>query len=489
MVSYPVHKVLLYGESVPGLIYVSKLLESSKLTETHPSAIKGFINIPGYNAPLDPSLENRLSMIDVDQGLTAISEFRSSIEHATEYEHGWLGSHLSSANDFLTAGTSVPSLQDASSLPPSTRNSSIKPALKTLISILLQTTTSSIDSEETRAVTTASTNRIPPLTLSDLQAQITTWAEDAHSELRDSLDSAFSSVAWNRLKWWKLVWRVDDVGFILGDVLERKWLVDAEKGLIWVAGRMGQIGLSPLRPEVESAATTWESTLEQTSLASMNPINTGSHATPLPAATAAMPRTSIPKPSNLTTPSEHEHKFGTYPPEPRLIDLLPTSDLPRPSSNPPVYPQSISLARTALSTTTIPSLQALAQQLLAQSLGTIATTSTLSALLYIGVSTTSLYEAGTIAALGIVWSARRLQSKWETARESWAVEIREEGRLVLKEVEEQLRDCVSDVDSGVGGGVGQGEGIGEQEDEAMQERKKARAAVSKVQVALDDMTV
>lgn len=46
-----------------------------------------------------------------------------------------------------------------------------------------------------------------------------------------------------------------------------------------------------------------------------------------------------------------------------------------------------------------------------------------------------MYEAGAVAALGTVWSLRRMQGKWETARKFWEGEVREEGRKAVREVE------------------------------------------------------
>ena len=96
--------------------------------------------------------------------------------------------------------------------------------------------------------------------------------------------------------------------------------------------------------------------------------------------------------------------------------------------------------------------------------------------MYISISTTSLYEAGGIAALGTVFTLRRLQKKWEEARERWNVLVREEGRRVLRKVEDGWRGVVRDG------------GLGEEEDVvARQEREKARRAVGRVRDVLREM--
>lgn len=60
-----------------------------------------------------------------------------------------------------------------------------------------------------------------------------------------------------------------------------------------------------------------------------------------------------------------------------------------------------------------------------------------------------LAEAGAIAALGLVWTLRRLQKKWEAERENWEAEVREHGRVVLSEVEDVLRTVVRSNERGV----------------------------------------
>ena len=50
-----------------------------------------------------------------------------------------------------------------------------------------------------------------------------------------------------------------------------------------------------------------------------------------------------------------------------------------------------------------------------------------------------LYEAGAVAAFGLVWSLRRMQKKWETARKFWEGEVREEGRKAVRAVEGVVR--------------------------------------------------
>ena len=55
-----------------------------------------------------------------------------------------------------------------------------------------------------------------------------------------------------------------------------------------------------------------------------------------------------------------------------------------------------------------------------------------------------LYEAGAIAALGLVWSLRRLQTLWSKERDFFTGVLKEDGRRVLAEVESHLKKIVRD---------------------------------------------
>ncbi|ETS77202.1 hypothetical protein PFICI_11076 [Pestalotiopsis fici W106-1] len=117
---------------------------------------------------------------------------------------------------------------------------------------------------------------------------------------------------------------------------------------------------------------------------------------------------------------------------------------------PTTWPTNIPAARSYLQNETIPALQALAQKLVLQTLSTSGLTTSLGALAYFGTLTTGIYEAGAVAALGIVWSMRRMQKQWETARSFWEGEVREEGRKAVRGVETSVEKVLKqseDVDA------------------------------------------
>lgn len=266
----------------------------------------------------------------------------------------------------------------------------LKPAVRRLIEHIVDNVREAVLLHEEETKKQIESTTVPVSTRDSLDQAITWWAEVSHTELRDQLGNAFIGRDWRKLLWWKLFWRVDDVSFIAANLLQQSWLVEAEKEMIWHFGRIEQTGLGDpakllLRPQttvdVEARAT-------QSSLSSL-----------------------------VTKQEQIAHSIR-------------------------LWPQEISYARTHLSAMTIFPLQALSQRLLLETISITFLTSSLSAQLYFAISTTSIYEAGAIAALGFVYSLHRLQSKWSSAREKWEGSVMEEGRRVLRELEYRMREMV-----------------------------------------------
>ena len=107
-----------------------------------------------------------------------------------------------------------------------------------------------------------------------------------------------------------------------------------------------------------------------------------------------------------------------------------------------IYSTQIARSRDRLINERVPALHSLAQRLVAFSLSTTALTSALAALTYASTSTTSIYEAGTLTSVGLIYSLRRQQRRWEAVRNDWESEVREEGRKTLLDTEDALRAVV-----------------------------------------------
>lgn len=406
-VPYPVHKTLVLGEGIDSAIAFGRF-SADGLDETE-NMVKVAVDLPVPSTESKPDPHAESAPINIAVGAKALDSFRESIKNSTVYERGWFQSGLPALSQWL-----VQDLQTSHA---------IKPPMKTLIA--------SVADDVEANITKADAARLQKLasvpTDQDVTASIVghleNWAEKSHTELRDQLDDAFAAKNWYKLAWWKLLWRVDDVTMISSELLERRWLVSAEKDSIYLAGRMNQAGF----------------------------------------------------------PDEIQRPVAASIPEVTTLDTAPTAENPRTdlSTNvrkPIPWNEQISSARIELINDTVPPLQALAQRLILQTFSTTSISSAASALLYASVSSFSVFEASAVAALGFTFSLRRMQKLWEGGREAWQSTVREEGRRTLKSTEESVRHIISN---------GGNKGVAEDED--VVDRRAAREAVKKVREALERM--
>lgn len=342
------------------------------------------------NLQLKAHPEEATSAVNVKLGEDAITMFRQDLGKSVQFEKDWFDSGMATVISWLVTGTSSSS-------------QGVKQSVADLINLTLDTVSQRLQQDESQKHAEAAKAAVSITTLQDLDRSVTVWAENAHTELRDRLDAALHRKVWTKTRWWKLLWRVDEVGFNVCEILEQAWLVDAEKELIWISGRIHESGL-------------------------------------------------------LGSPTMRRR---------------PAEEADAPMETQP-WARDLEFSRSALIRNSVPPLQALAQKLLLQSVSTTVLASTFSALIYVSVSTTSAFEAGAVAALGLVYSLRRLQKRWETARRTWQEAIRENGRDTLRRCEDRLRGLI------------QGGGTTRLADADLQVLDSARKAV---QQARDDLNV
>lgn len=410
-VTTPVHKALLVTDGLMGAASLVNLPLGSR-GET----IAAAVDLPGYEVKDQAALP----FVPVDaeaagQGLQAI---RQRLDKAFEYERMWFKSNMPSITAWLKAGAV------------STENGTTKYAVRSLIKSTLRNTLAAIQEEEARRLSAALSTSASSTAVSALDKALADWSQKAHSELQGEMDRAFSSRRWSELNWWKLFWRVDDVGVLSSEMLAQRFLPRAERNVIYLAGQIDGSGL--FGPENGKAVY---------SLPSLSP------------------RT-LPAPQ----PETQSHESAT-------------AQVARP--RPPTgtkWPTHITFTRNYLQSETVPALQALAQKLIFESASFSGLTTTLGALMYL--SSFGISESGAIAAFGIVWSLRRLQKKWETAREYWQGEVREEGRKAVRAVEISVGEAL-DRAARKGGKAG---------DEALHgDLTTARDLVRKAEEALEQM--
>jgi hypothetical protein len=349
--------------------------------------IKGVIDASWIKLPDETNSDQVLNPINLELAESSINTFRKSLDNGLEYERGWFDSGLAGLSAWLFDG-----------LGGTTKR--LKPTVRQLIEALCDDAEQAIVRKENLNSQHQAMKTISQATRDTLDQDITSWAEFSHTELRSQLDFWFRSSSWRKIAWWKLYWRVDDIRSITSDVLQRAWLVEAEKEMIWLSGRLEQAGLGDLEKRIRRPAL---------------------------------------------VPDLVQPRIGDSPHAPPASDIVAQLIIDQNRDIPPFegilrpWPQNISRARASLFVTTIPALQALAQRLLLETLSTTLLTTSLSALVYISLSSSSLYEAGALAALGFVYSLRRLQRRWGLARDRWEETMRAEGRRLLRGMEATMR--------------------------------------------------
>ncbi|KAG2414495.1 hypothetical protein HFD88_003686 [Aspergillus terreus] len=380
VVRYPVHKTIVCGRGVDDLLAYSSLLARSDL-QNETESVYGAIELGGAVASETKTRSDRIAFVDVAQAANALAKFRESVQNASLYERGWNSSGVQPVIDWLAS--------------PRAEDGALDPSLRSLVTSLIDSAETGVVAEEERKLREVQEESVPDRVRDDLDRMVGEWAERGHTELRGALEEGFASKRWRGLAWWKLFWRVDDVGMITSEILERKYLRRAEQEVVWTAGRFQQAGLLDVG-KVNSEAT---------------------------AAAVAADTTATPVPESA--------------------EQTAANDAEKPAESAP-WPTQITTSRTRLLQTTVPSLQALAQRLVLFSMSTTTLTSALSALTYVSIPSASVYEACSVAAVGLVYSLHRQQRKWEAARHFWEDEVREDGRMALLETEAYLRQVVRD---------------------------------------------
>ena len=259
-----------------------------------------------------------------------------------------------------------------------------KPVVRQYITLLLRDALTAIQEQETRKLSNRLQTKLEAPAIGELNEGLALWAQNAHSELQHELDLAFTSSRWRKIGWWKLFWRVDDVAMLTTETLSLRFLPTAEQELVYLAGRIAELGSQTHEYQ---------------------------------------------QPESSRNGLEDPRSLSSEPQEP--ASLAQKTAVPK-------WPGHIAFTRRYLQNETVPALQALAQRLVAQSVGTSSIATSLSALLYVSSTVSTLYEAGAVAALGIVYSLARLQKKWGTARDFWESEVREEGRKAVRAAEESV---------------------------------------------------
>lgn len=369
----PVHQALLVADGLTGAVAISGLpiLDCA-------DTITAAVNLKGFSKE---QLGANFTVIDTSLAEEAIKLFRQGPQNAMSYEQRWSASNLGLLVAWLKAGLKAAD------------DEATKPAVRKLIASVLQGALSAIETESTsRKLSRELSHSMISPEMRAMNESLSKWAQNAHAELQEQLDLAFSGRRWRKLGWWKLFWRVDDVAMLTNEILSQRFLPTSEQELVYLTGRIAQL---------QGGA--------------------GQYSQPTSS------REALPEGPSASSANN----------EP-VIPVVPRSHLPK-------WPGHIAFTRRYIQNETVPALQSLAQQLVVQSLATSSVTSCLAALLYVSSFSSTIFEAGAVAALGVVYSLGRMQKKWETAREFWEGEVREEGRKAIRAAEESAGEVLDGV--------------------------------------------
>ncbi|KAI5844188.1 hypothetical protein BZA05DRAFT_410176 [Tricharina praecox] len=193
---YPVHKAVLYaGEGADG---VRRLVEFP-VQRGEGEGVLRVLALPGAAKAVE---EGKVMVVDPTSG--------QAVERVKEW---------------LLEGTASPA------------DGGVKPVVNALLRDILSHARLSLASELVEPPPSAQ-----PAAESDtaetLAAAIGIWSHSAHLELKSSIETAFASKEWNKLHWYKLPYRIDDVPTIARYILKTGFLPEAEGAATFLAGRM-----------------------------------------------------------------------------------------------------------------------------------------------------------------------------------------------------------------------------------------------------------
>jgi hypothetical protein len=400
--AYPVHRALLVGTGLEDAAALGRFTAAVGDESNVENALVRLVIVREGAAGSQDAGEHAgdgwVSLLDVDAASGAIESLRASTGNAVQYERAWFASGAASLTDWIYSGTKGVG--------------ALRPVQKSFITAVLADTAARIDvaEEDMRSPQ----RRVSEEKREDLLQAVREWSIAAHKEL----GTLFADRGeWAGLSWWKLAWKVDDVGMLATDVLEKTWLVSAERELVGLgglfrgAGVVDKDGFGPNawdQPEVTVEGEEKIETTERNATLSMQPANGPTKA------------------------------------------IYSASSTPNASSTPANTPYPLSLTNTrATLSSQISALQSLANTHLLTFLSTSSLSTALSALIYISSPPSTIYESFTIAAFGIAFGAWRMASKWTQEKKTWEEQVREEGRKSLLESEDVLLRALEQSKSGV----------------------------------------
>lgn len=401
MIRQPVHSCLLVTKDLDELFQAAELLASTNFTTLED---RESVRIAVHLDSVQGKATGKVLITNLSWAEEGLDAIRRSVTEATTYEHKWVESGMPSLSSWLTAASAARS-----------ENTIPKP-VKMLISSLLTTATMNLEFQASLDARSTAARSLSSSTKSNLEDAIEEFSRKAHQELQSGLASAWGSRNWRKLAWYKLFWRVDDVGLVVTDLVTNAWLPHTERAVYEISGRLSQAGVSPTYVFPSQPRVGGTTTLEARAPHETEP------ATVLQAqaSVAAHPRV---KPVLVNRGGSTEVKMA---PVPQPVPLS----------------SSISRLRAEQMDRAIASLTSTAQQIVLKTLSITGLSAGLSALTYLSLTPGSLYEASTVVALGTAFALWRMQGDWFRATKAMEDGLFDEGRTVVQRIVGRMRELV-----------------------------------------------
>lgn len=406
LISQPVHQTIIVSNGVHELLSAAALLTRTKFeSPTERKLINIVLNLDG----IVESSASRTIRVDLVRAKEALQAVRETFAKALDYEKAWEESGMPALSKLLISSSAR-------------SGQGLSPSLRELIASLLEAAAANIAVEAKEAELTARSKAISDKTRLALEDAINAFSEQGHTELQSGLAAAWSSRNWRKLAFWKLFWRVDDVPLIVADLITTAWLARTEGAVYELSGRLKQAGISLL--SLSEPTTISE---PQTS-----PISVRATAGEMASDTTGLPSILA---STASTESASAHLI---PPAKTAVRTR------RVEYRTPPLATTISISRQTCITTAITTLTSSAQQIVLKALTITGASAALGALSFLSITTGSLYESGAIVAFGTAYALRRMQREWKAQCQDLENGLIEEGRSLLKQTEERMRQAVQD---------------------------------------------
>ncbi|KAK5683293.1 hypothetical protein LTS10_004824 [Elasticomyces elasticus] len=373
--------------------------------------IRAALSLPlrSSSTPTSAEEETTDNVVDIDLATHALELFRASNTNGAQFSDEWQTSRLPALSEWIAGAEAG--------------EEELRPAVRSLLDSVLLNASASIEGAESEQSTVVANSTIPEANRSKLDALISHFSADWHRDLQDNLDAGLQSRSWRRTAWWRLIWRIDDVSVSAADILRLSWLTEAEQTMAFISGRIEEAGLAT-SDELREAGPASRCAIEGAdhigyTLSSWEPKRAAIIAPPKEMYAAELLQQDV------------------------LVARVKEESGVNAAFNPP-WPRTIHLARQQMLHTLVPAFHRRAQTLLLSTLSTAGGASALGAWIYLATAGSAVQGAGALAALGIVWGLRRLQTLWGKERDDFAITVKENGRRVLAEVERHLRRLVKE---------------------------------------------